>query len=314
MKQKIKIVGKYLVGLNNFWFQPLTTQYFDFEIFDETKTYDPKTTLFYIGFFDGCRYDDPNADNDLFFKHCFEGGFKTLYDNTWELHRGDKGPNNFVIHNPSWFWYNESPWYKTLNYDLYVPNKTYKKLGLMPLRRGRPHRDRVVLAMSPWLDDFYWSYVDHGRYLPNDCDPEVDATRYIRNEWYDDTYFSIIVETEANVSMYNAEAFLTEKTYKAIAFQHPFMVWGHPRSLELLKKQGFETFENLFDESYDVELTDLDRLGIIKNNVKNFERKPYDKLTLEKLAHNRNRFYDMDLIFERMKKEMIEPILKFAVK
>ena len=242
-------------------------QYFEFEIFDENKTYDPRTTLFYVGFFDAWVFETKTPPDNMFHQLCSERRFKTIYDNTWEMHRGDKGSRTHVLHNANWFWYNESLWYRDIGYDSYVPNKTYKKLGLMPMRRGRPHRDKLLIAMSPWLDDFYWSYIDHGRQLPWDLDRETDAQRHIRYEWFDDTHISVVAETDI-YTPFNQKIFITEKTFKAIAFQHPFLLWGNPGSLAYLKTQGFETFENLFDESYDILLEDAQRLEIIRNNIK----------------------------------------------
>ena len=45
-------------------------------------------------------------------------------------------------------------------------------------------------------------------------------------------------------------AFLTEKTFKPIAYMHPFNVCGSTGTLELLKKNGFE-FSNYKNLVYD---------------------------------------------------------------
>lgn len=44
---------------------------------------------------------------------------------------------------------------------------------------------------------------------------------------------------------------LTEKTYKALISQKPFLLLAPSGSLSLLKKEGFNTFESMFDEKYD---------------------------------------------------------------
>lgn len=43
---------------------------------------------------------------------------------------------------------------------------------------------------------------------------------------------------------------LTEKTFNAIAYGHPFMVVGTNRALDLLRAHGFETFGECLNESY----------------------------------------------------------------
>ena len=103
-------------------------------IFDENKTYNPKTTLFYVGFFDARIFETP-PDN-VFDQLCSERRFKTIYDNTWEMHRGDKGNRTHILHNDNWFWYNESLWYTCeakMQYHNYIPNRTNNKLFFMPM-------------------------------------------------------------------------------------------------------------------------------------------------------------------------------------
>ena len=45
--------------------------------------------------------------------------------------------------------------------------------------------------------------------------------------------------------------YCTEKIYKPIIYGQPFMTIGPVGILEHLKGMGYETFEGLFDESYD---------------------------------------------------------------
>ena len=85
--------------------------------------------------------------------------------------------------------------------------------------------------------------------------------------------------------------FVTEKTFKPIAFQHPFMILSNRGTLAYLRSQGFETFENLFDESYDAEINYIDSIKTIVKNVENFEKQPHSQLTLDKIQHNYNHFY-----------------------
>ena len=45
--------------------------------------------------------------------------------------------------------------------------------------------------------------------------------------------------------------FFSEKTFKPIATCTPFIMVAAPKSLETLKKLGYETFHDIIDESYD---------------------------------------------------------------
>jgi len=106
--------------------------------------------------------------------------------------------------------------------------------------------------------------------------------------------------------------FVTEKTFKTFGHQHPFIIFGIPRTLNFVQNLGFETFSNIFDETYDSEDNTNKRLQMIINNVKNFEKRPYDKETVDKIEHNKNLFYNSRLIEQRIIKEIIEPILEYA--
>jgi hypothetical protein len=105
---------------------------------------------------------------------------------------------------------------------------------------------------------------------------------------------------------------ITEKTFKPIAFQHPYLLWAQPGVLKHLKSLGFETYENLFDESYDSIVDINQRLDIVVNNIKNFNKVSYDQLTLEKIKHNHNLFFNIELIRQRMINEIVTPILEWV--
>jgi hypothetical protein len=77
--------------------------------------------------------------------------------------------------------------------------------------------------------------------------------------------------------------YLTEKTWKAIVNQRPFMLLGAPGSLALLKDMGFKTFHKWWDESYDSKKNIGDRIdGIISQlEILNKMTKP-QLLNLEK--------------------------------
>ena len=106
--------------------------------------------------------------------------------------------------------------------------------------------------------------------------------------------------------------FITEKTWKAVAMQHPFMIAGEPGTLEYMRKLGFETFENLWDESYDCTENISQRIAIIADNVVQYTKEPLDTLTLQKIHHNHARFYDQDLVRLGTIEQIINPIYDYA--
>jgi hypothetical protein len=89
-----------------------------------------------------------------------------------------------------------------------------------------------------------------------------------------DSWFSIVSETHYEDKQ--ETVFLSEKVFKPIACQHPFVVLGNKGSLKELKKLGYKTFHDLIDESYD-NLDSNDRFHAISVIINSLKSNP-DKL------------------------------------
>lgn len=72
---------------------------------------------------------------------------------------------------------------------------------------------------------------------------------------YNQTAYSIIAETHID----NRYSFFTEKTFKPMIARRLFVVFSGWKYLENLRKLGFQTFDNVIDESYDQILDDKER-------------------------------------------------------
>ena len=312
MNNKIKIVYTDIASLNSNWISHLVTQYFELVPYDPGTTYNKQSTVFYTNIMAGFT---PELERFL------NEGYAIVYDNLWEARMThtfrsrpdlDNHPNILIAHNVNWFWYNESLWYDYLGYNTYTPNRTYAKTAFMPMRYYNWQRDELCDQLGPYLDDFIWSYVHKGRQLPDGGDVVNDsnAQRLFNPAWYDDTCFSIVAESFFPKN--TQPVFITEKTFKPMAFQHPFMIMSNPGTLDYIRSQGFETFENLFDESYDTNPNFDERVGLIKKNVADYKKQPHSQLTLDKIQHNYNRFFDQTLVKQRIVDEIINPILEHA--
>ena len=91
---------------------------------------------------------------------------------------------------------------------------------------------------------------------------------------------------------------LTEKTFKPICLQMPFIIVGTRGSLEYLRSYGFQTFSSLWDESYDNEHDDTIRLEKIAQLLLELDALPQkEKQKLfhasdDIIQHNYNHFYN----------------------
>lgn len=136
-------------------------------------------------------------------------------------------------------------------------------------------------SMSPIVFDFEKS-------------TEINDLHFI-NKLYNVTYYSLVTET---VTMSNEV--ITEKTLKPIIKGHPFLHVGSKNVLRWLKSVGFETFPEMFDESYDDEvnhyhriLSVLDQVEVFNNLTIDEKNKKFNSV-VEKCKHNRQ-FYQKKL-------------------
>ena len=90
---------------------------------------------------------------------------------------------------------------------------------------------------------------------------------------------------------------LTEKTFKPIVLEMPFILVATQGSLKYLRSYGFKTFDGIIDESYDEEVDDFIRLEKVTkllsdiNNLSVLERQEIHKQCLPIIEHNYNHFY-----------------------
>jgi hypothetical protein len=157
-------------------------------------------------------------------------------------------------------------------------------------------KGKVSLLKSKGLEEYSKSNLDYQKLIvekyPFVIDEE-DANKvagmhgYLtKKKMWLDTYFSVVSET----SVLNNTVFITEKTIRPMIYYHPFIVWGNPKTLYYLKKLGFETFPEFFDEDYD---------NIIDNDKR-----------LEHIVNNLNRLCEMDLseihdLYQKVKPKLI---------
>jgi hypothetical protein len=96
---------------------------------------------------------------------------------------------------------------------------------------------------------------------------------------------------------YGRRHHLTEKTFKPICLRMPFVMVSAAGSLEYLKRYGFRTFSDIWDESYDDETNDDLRLDKISQLLKDLDDQSPQELqkiyqsTIPILEHNFQHFY-----------------------
>lgn len=118
-------------------------------------------------------------------------------------------------------------------------------------------KNDIVNLLNLYLDTTNLS-VNRPRLIEDDIPFEVTK------QLYENTYFSLVSET---FFFDNDAVFFTEKTFKPIAFKHPFILISSPLQLDSLRELGYKTFHPFINESYDTELDDTKRLKLILKEV-----------------------------------------------
>lgn len=275
--------------------------FFSIESYDKNKKYSPNVHIFWAS----CL----NTNNGWYVEH-HKRGHKIIIDYLWEsdLSQVSLIENNILtLRYKNWFWYNESLWYRSLDYQNYKPNKTYQNTFLMLMNVSKLHRDQIFNKID--LNNALYSYVEKNIFIANDIDHAGSWQRYFCPQWYDNTSFSVVVETGISTP-----TFVSEKIFKPMAYYHPFLVWGSPFTLDYLHSVGFETFSHVIDESYDTVTNNNLRLKIICEQtnllIQDYKNIFNDNKTQEILKHNHNLFFDSVMI-EKFQEEIIGKVLEF---
>lgn len=289
------------------WFSSALAESFNLIYYEDGVPHSKTDTVCVTNFF--------NKNN--WYKPLVDSGYKLIIDHFWDsniFEVSDATDNVLTVRNKNWLWYNESLWYAHLRYDQYRPNKNYSKTFLMLMRLKRPHRDTILNRVDSLLDSALYSYLGNNIQIDGDLNSDHgDFQRYFNPDWYNSTSFSLVVESNLK-----QQTFVSEKTFKPIAYYHPMVIWGSPGLLDYLHKEQFETFDHIIDESYDTIKSDTDRLDkvvdIVTDLTQQFKNNNHlfdDAITKEKLQYNHNRFFNKQLVQQKINDEIISTILNF---
>ena len=105
-------------------------------------------------------------------------------------------------------------------------------------------------------------------------DLENDPTWSADQHLYDTSFCSVILETDVGNELPN----ISEKTIRSLALAHPTLLLGAQHTLQYLRDLGFDTFDDVFDNSYDQEQESYNRLCKFLNSVDMIKKYSIDEL------------------------------------
>ena len=114
-------------------------------------------------------------------------------------------------------------------------------------------------------------------YTDNLSDNEHNDYETYVEEFYNDAYWNIVCETHLNLDG-TTGTFITEKTWKPIKHQQPFIILGTIGTLKHLQELGYKTFDGIIDESYDYIKNDRERYDKAFQVIHNLASKSNNEL------------------------------------
>lgn len=213
------------------------------------------------------------------------------------------------------------------NFPKNICEKTKNKLRYKKLiclnNYDKRHRTEIVKLLTPYQKDIYYSYRAKGIFLKKDPIKEYNGVRdgkFLRNQdsppyrVVSTAYAWVATETLFQTSesptqgggyngwgdnidhQYEVTGFFTEKTFKAFYFELPIFMVGLRNSYAHLQQLGFETFPEIFDESFDTITDDAERMKRLKSSLVSYLETPlkdinamfWQPVVQEKIKHNKD--------------------------
>ena len=208
-------------------------------------------------------------------------------------------------------------WFRNDLWNYFLNNQDVKNDGIISYL----HKD-IVLPNS-WISHINQTNIQTSdecreHILGGGSNPEIDNLE----SYYEDSYFSIIPETSEGVS-------ITEKTSKVLYHGHPFIMFNPCSdanqsdvivgSLKQLRKWGFETFPELFDEGYDelLAIPAKKRWKYFVNNIDRLNKMKYSELhrvcdgVYEKCVHNQKTLLNFKIPGEELLSKLKNIVEKY---
>ena len=129
--------------------------------------------------------------------------------------------------------------YSAIKYGIYLDDEEHFKSG------GDWNDQKVILGRGP-----------------------VSQTEYHLNKHYENTYFETFCNCD--IDERDGRVFLCEKNVKPLLHGQPFISLSNSGVLKVLRDMGFETYPELFDESYDNEVDIKERFNMVVTEIERY--------------------------------------------
>jgi UDPglucose 6-dehydrogenase len=231
-------------------------------------------------------------------RHIIASYLSTMKDDvnlTW-YYRADIG----TIFNPNM-------WTDSVVWGNKVP-KQYEKFveGITALNQHSPFVLDCNIKESTFIPETFpiIGYPDEHNKTTHPLDPKSELRTGSIEDFYNDSFVDIVTESRFAQPTAN----YSEKAYQPMYYRKPFVLVAPPYTLKYLKEQGFKTFSDFWDESYDEEENHQERIIKVLNVVDYISSKSMNELQ-EMYAGMQDILNHNKKLFE----EKVKPMKKVAM-
>lgn len=176
--------------------------------------------------------------------------------------------------------------HKILEHSLWSYNRVYTDDNAS----DNPLEIDLIPEWRSWLEQFM-------NKIPAHCDgadtQQHNDHQCVNTDLYSRSWCHVIFETHFDADQSDG-VFLTEKTWKCIKYQQPFVMVGPTGSVQELRNQGYRVFDNLIDHGYDNIKDNTQRWLAVANTLKNLVKikdfESWYQACRADLEHNQNIF------------------------
>lgn len=161
-------------------------------------------------------------------------------------------------------------------------------------KASAPHRDILwsqLNAIDGLIDCGHTNYGSGKNRIGQQSHQHGWSDGHPSMDLYQDSWLEIAPET-----LYRDGYMISEKTVKPIVTKTPFLTVSTRCYLEYLRQQGFQTFGNIIDESYDQQPLVKDRVRLMLEQLQDIIRngsEAFYKECADVLEHNQNRLFEI---------------------
>lgn len=137
--------------------------------------------------------------------------------------------------------------------------------------------DNVDSTLLEWLDKVPYTLPEDANVLNGWEDSTYNVLLSANIHLLIETHFDFFYVTKGPDNIYNrklAPSCISEKFYKTISCEKPFIAFATPYFLEQVRELGFKTFSPYINESYDIELDNNKRASMIVAEIERIANLP----------------------------------------